>query len=46
MHSARQSIANCSVDLSAQFLIVCAIVVRFMQLTVKFGCVREWGRGV
>ncbi|QTD94878.1 hypothetical protein [Burkholderia anthina] len=41
MHSAMQSIANCSVDLSAQFLIVRAIVVQFMQLTVKSGRIYE-----
>lgn len=41
MHSAMQSIANCSVDLSAQFPIVRALVVRLMQLTVRSGRVRE-----
>jgi len=46
MHSAMQSIENCSVDLSAQFLTRRAIAAPLVQLTVESGHIREWVRGV
>ncbi|PFH20063.1 hypothetical protein [Burkholderia sp. JKS000303] len=41
MDSAMQSIGNCSVDLSAQFLAVRTIAMQLTQLTVKPGRIRE-----